>query len=231
MGSLKTNREEYLRIIDGMTFGEDPRQGYFKGALFLHPDLKFQITFPNGWQTQNTQAAVGAISPNKDAIVALGAAGKDAPETALKQFLSQQGVQAGQTSSAAVNGFPAASAQFAAQTEEGVIEGVVTFLSYGGSTYQLMGYTKQGGMASYGSAFQTTINSFSALNDPAALNVQPAKLHLVKVPRDMSVADFNKEFPSTIPVKQVAIINGMDDNGTFKAGQTAKQVTGGVQPK
>src|SRR5712664_3921781 len=37
---LKVGRDEYLQKIDGMTFGEDPRQGYFKGDTFYHPELK-----------------------------------------------------------------------------------------------------------------------------------------------------------------------------------------------
>ena len=42
----KVNREDYLRTIDGIVYGEDPRQGFFKGQLFLHPELKFQVQFP-----------------------------------------------------------------------------------------------------------------------------------------------------------------------------------------
>ena len=70
------NRDQYLQHIRGLTFGEDPRQGYFQGGRFLHPDLRFQITFPQGWQTQNTADAVMAGSPNQDAIIQLALGGK-----------------------------------------------------------------------------------------------------------------------------------------------------------
>src|SRR5437899_4119140 len=43
---VKVNRDEYLGVIDGLVYGEDPRQGYFQGSRFLHPDLKFRLTFP-----------------------------------------------------------------------------------------------------------------------------------------------------------------------------------------
>jgi hypothetical protein len=59
--------------------------------------------------------------------------------------------------------------------------------------------------------------------------VQPARIELVKVPREMSVAEFNAQFPSTVPPEQVAIANGVDPKtGRFAAGRTAKRVTGGV---
>jgi hypothetical protein len=45
----------------------------------------------------------------------------------------------------------------------------------------------------------------------------------------MTVAEFNAQYPSTVPVEQVAIMNGLDPKGgTFTAGQTAKRVVGGV---
>ena len=71
-------RDEYLRQIDGITFGEDPRQGFFEGATFYHPDMRFQLQFPEGWKTQNTPSAVVAVSPKEDAIIQLGLAGTHA---------------------------------------------------------------------------------------------------------------------------------------------------------
>src|SRR5690349_13799399 len=43
-----TNREGYLQHVQGMIYGEDPRQGYFEGTQFYHPQMRFQLTFPTG---------------------------------------------------------------------------------------------------------------------------------------------------------------------------------------
>jgi predicted Zn-dependent protease len=51
LSTRKVGREEFLRVTDGMVYGENPRQGFFQGPLFLHPDLKFQFRFPDGWKT------------------------------------------------------------------------------------------------------------------------------------------------------------------------------------
>ncbi len=114
-----TNRDVYLQHIAGLTYGEDPRQGFFEGSTFYHPDLRFQLTYPQGWQTQNAPDAVVAMSPQQDAIIQLGLAGQTPPQQAAQQFLSQQGVQAGNTSTQPVNGLPAASGYFQAQTRAG----------------------------------------------------------------------------------------------------------------
>ena len=74
-----------------------------------------------------------------------------------------------------------------------------------------------------------SISSFRELTDQSVLNVQPAKVELVRVPRTMTVAEFNRQFPSTVPVEEVAIINGVDAGGSLQGGTMAKRVVGGVR--
>jgi predicted Zn-dependent protease len=223
------NRDQYLQHVQGLTFGEDPRQGFFKGNQFYHPDLKFQVTFPQGWQTQNTAEAVMAGSPSQDAIIQLSLAGKGTPREAATQFLSQQGIKAGNGSSASINGLPAASSYFQAQTDQGTIEGLATFISYGGVTYMLLSYTPSGKLGTYDAAFRQTAGSFSELKDQAALSVTAPKVELVKLPKEMTLAQFNAQYPSTIPIEQLAIINEVDGpDSAIPAGRTVKRVTGGT---
>ena len=93
---MKVEREKYLQMIDGIVYGEDPRQGYFKGDTFYHPELKFQWKLPSGWKHQNTPQAVAAASPKEDAILQLQVAGKMSPDEAAQKLFSQQGIKAGQ---------------------------------------------------------------------------------------------------------------------------------------
>jgi predicted Zn-dependent protease len=69
--------------------------------------------------------------------------------------------------------------------------------------------------------------SFTTLTDPAALAVQPARVELVKLGRDMTIEQFAAQYPSTAPPEVVALINGVDAGGTLKAGTVAKRVVGG----
>ena len=66
---LRYAREEYLPVVAGMTYGEDPRQGYIDGNTFYHPGLRFKLDLPEGWQAQNTPEALAAISPQQDAML------------------------------------------------------------------------------------------------------------------------------------------------------------------
>ena len=102
-------------------------------------------------------------------MVQLGLAGNTPPREAASKFLSQQGMQAGRASTSSINGNEAATSYFQAQTEQGVVQGVVSFISYGGKTFALMGYTPQGKLGNYDHEFRETINSFDALRNSAAL--------------------------------------------------------------
>jgi predicted Zn-dependent protease len=227
---MKVGRDEFLAHVNGMVFGENPRHGYFQGDTFLHPDLKFRLDFPSGWKKQNSASAVVAVSPKQDAAIQLMPAGKMSPEEAARKFLSQEGVKPAQMQGGQ-GGLPPGSSYFEAQTQDGVVNGLVTFVAQGGQTFGIVGMSPPAAMAANDAAFRKTMSSFAPLTDPAALAVQPAKVELVKVPRQMTLAEFNSQFPSTIPVEQVAVMNGLDPKtGTFTAGQSAKRVVGGVTP-
>jgi predicted Zn-dependent protease len=222
----RVDRETYLARLDGMVFGENPRQGFFRGSAFLHPDLKFRIDFPEGWKAQNTAAAVVAVSPQKDAAVQLVPAGKLSPEEARAKFFSQQGVKP----LAAVAGpGRAAAAAFEANTEQGALRGMVSFVSHGGATYGLIGFTPAEKLEAYASTFERSFATFGPLNDAAALAVQPARIELVKVPRDMTIAEFMTAYPSGgAKPEEIALVNGLGPGDRLEAGRTAKRIVGGL---
>ena len=226
---LEVKKDPYLSAINGIVYGENPRQGFFKGNSFFHPDLKFRINFPQGWKTQNTPQAVAGISPGQDAIFQLGATGDPSPQAAAQKLGSQQGVQMTDVRSGNVNNFPAVAGHFQAQTDQGTLAGTAYFVSYGGKTYALLGYTTPEKLSSYDATFQQVIGSFNTLTDPEVLNVQPARLQLVKLTQPMTLDQFNAQYPSSIAADQLALINGVDKGATMQAGQEVKRIVGGVQ--
>jgi predicted Zn-dependent protease len=221
----KVNREAFLRQIDGMIYGENPRQGFFREGLFLHPDLAFQVEFPGGWQTVNQATAVAGVSPRQDAQLQLSPGGAGSPSEALQKFLGQQGVQAGRSTVTTVNGNAAALAPFTAQNQDGsTLAGMVGYIAYGGITYQLLGLTTAAS-GTYDRTFQAFIGSFRRLTDPAALNVKPNRIQITRVRGGTTLAGFNQQYPSAIPIDELALINGLPDgNAPIAAGTSVKRV-------
>lgn len=227
-GSKVVGGDEFLRRLDGMVYGEDPRAGYFEGSLFLHPDLEFMLTFPDGWATQNAADAVTAISTDRDAVIQLRAAEGSAAEAA-RRFLAQEGLQGGAPSTGTIHGNRAVTAEFSAQGgPDESVRGIVTFIEYGGATWGILSYSAAERFASYRPAFVRSRDSFERLTDPAALAAQPLRLQIERAPRAMSLQQFNSEMPSSIPLAELALINGLDETAQLRAGQAVKRVTGTV---
>jgi predicted Zn-dependent protease len=225
LDSARVNQDEYLRVVDGMIYGDNPRQGYFQGTSFLHPDLKFQLDFPSGWKTQNSPSQVAGASAAQDALVGLTPAGQDPPGAALQKFLGQKGVQGGTVNPSPINGNPAAMVQFTATAEDGgQLRGYTAYVSYNGSTYQLLGYTVAGTFATYDGTFRGFIGSFRRLTDPAALGIKPNRILVATVGRAQTLDQFNQANPSVVPVDELALINGMQPGDQLAAGQKVKRV-------
>ncbi len=222
--SLKVGRDEYLRRLDGLVFGADPRQGYFDDdGLFHHPELAFRVKFPQGWRTANYASAVLGLSQSQDAALQLTLA-EGSPAEAATSFGSQNGVTVVASSSQPINGFTAERRSFQATTNEGTLSGTVAFIDFGGNTVQLMGYTTAASYGQYRAVLDQAVTSFARETDPAVLNVQPDRIEIVRLPRRMTVEQFIASYPSAASDEQVRIINGVDPGAVFPAGSLVKRV-------
>jgi predicted Zn-dependent protease len=225
--NLAVKEESYLETIDGIMFGPDPREGFFRGDQFLHPGLRFTVNFPAGWQHANLKQAVVAASPDQDALVQIRAGKGNDPQAALKAFLAQEGVKAGQIGRTA-SSLPSAASEFVATTEQGELAGVVSFIEHGGKLYQVLALTTPAKLGTHGAAFTKVPASFGPLNDPAALAVQPARLRVLRAPRPMTLAQLYRERPATVPLETVALVNQMQPTEPLQSGERVKWVTGGT---
>jgi predicted Zn-dependent protease len=224
---LRVGEDDYLARIDGLTYGVNPRHGYFENTRFLHPELEFRIDLPDGWNTQNLPQVVLAGSPAKDALIQLTLARGKGREAA-DAFFGQEGVTPGRVARETVNGLAAIIGPFEAQTEQGRLGGIAAFITLADRTYQILAYTPADRLRGYERAFRGSIASFSRLTDRAALARQPNRLTIVRIPRSMTLAEFNRAYPSAIPVEELALINQLTDAGAVMAANfRAKRVVGG----
>ena len=172
----------YLRRLDGLVYGKNPRQGYTEGDLFLHPELRFQLRFPSGWQINNQKTVVTAVSPDQQAAIRLSLARAATAQAAAESFFTSPGILPQQTRSVEVGGNPGRIGDFTAQTDQGPLPGTALFLEYRGRIYQIIGYGTPEGWSRMGAGIRSSLLSFTELTDPAALSVQPLRLEIVSLP-------------------------------------------------
>ena len=219
---------EYLRQIDGLVYGEDPRQGFFRDGEFVHPDLRFRFAFPSGWQGQNTKQAVLGVSSRQDAALQLTLAAQRSPDAAARQFETQSGIALTDAGSQNINGLPAVIGSFQANTESGAIAGYAAWIQHDGRTYQLITYAPANSFAAQERTFQQVIRSFGPLRDQAALSAQPSRVNIVQVTERQTLSEFNRRMPSAVNLETLAVINEVSGPSAVLAqGMLAKQIVGG----
>jgi predicted Zn-dependent protease len=225
------NRDAYQRRLDGLVFGLNPRHGYFTGSQFSHPDLRFRITFPDGWTTHNGAQAVVAVSSQGDAAIELSQASEPSADAAARAFMAQEGItSASSTRVSLTGGLPAVSAPFVAATEEGALRGTVLFVEYGGAVYRIVGYAPETRWPSYQGMAEGAQRSFQRLTDPTALNIQPLHMDIVTLVRATTIAQLARERASPATASTLALINQVEVDTPFASGRLVKWVIGLAPP-
>ena len=220
-------RGAYLDRLGGLVYGPNPREGYFIGDRFVHPDLEFDMTFPGGWTGVNERSYVAALSPEEDAAVILRVA-EDATDAraALRSFLAQNGVSGSAVRNDDRDGISVSRAIFTADSDEGTLRGEVGFIGIDGRVYQLLGFANEVTWRQYSGVVAASLSSFTRLTDRQTLDVQPWRLEVVALPEDMSVRDFHVRDPGPVSIEELATLNRLAPDAEVPAGTRLKRVVG-----
>jgi predicted Zn-dependent protease len=224
------NRDAYLQRLDGQVFGTNPREGYFTDGHFAHPDMRFQITFPEGWTTDNGKQAVVAVSAAKDAVIELTLVDGASAEAAARAFLSQEGISSGSPSTKSSHRLPASGSEFTAATEGGTLRGAVLFVEHSRAVFRLLGYAPQERWSENGAAVERALQSFQPLTDPAALAVEPHRINIVRVERRTTIEAHSRLSPSPVSSAALALMNHVDPTTPLEPGRLIKWVVGRPLP-
>jgi predicted Zn-dependent protease len=227
LAAAVVGRDGYLRRLDGLMFAANPREGFFRGTQFLHPDLRFEFTFPTGWATANQKAAVMAMSPNQDAVIRISGAAGSSPAAAAQQFFGGEGVS-GTSSAYTVNGLQAVGGGFTATQQDGTLAGRVMFVAHGGTVLQVTGFGTSDSWSGYAGTVAAAMQTFRPLTDQAALSAQPWHITIVRLDRTMTPQQFAQRYPGPVSADELAIINQVDPDGRYMNQNLAKRVVGQV---
>jgi predicted Zn-dependent protease len=222
--NAKIERDSYLERLDGMVFGDDPREGYFEGNAFLHPGLRFRIDFPDGWETANQDDAVSAHSPGGSALVQVGLSDKSSRDEAEEEFFAEDGLSRDRSWENKVHGLPASWSRFEYEEEGKELRGTVAFVEHEDGIFQVLALSEAASWSEQREDLEEAIGSFARLDDPRALSARASRVRLIRLKEDMTVEQFVEEFPSDAPIETVAMINHVQPGGMLKKGQLAKRV-------
>jgi predicted Zn-dependent protease len=218
-----------MQMIDGMIYGDDPRQGFVEGNTFYHPELKFKFSFPSGWQLENQPAQVNMAPTDGKALMVFTLTSGTSLEQAAGSTLQQLELTAVESKNITVNGMPAIVA-LSNQVNQDESTGQQTtnkvmsyFINCDGTFYVFHGITAEADYNTYNGTFKTTMANFSRLTDVSKLNRKPSKVFIKKVQRAGTLAEaFSNYGIKQDKMAELALLNNLELTDKVQAGRSIK---------
>lgn len=223
-----TNRDTFLSRIDGIMYGDDPKQGVVEGQRFIHPDLKLRFDVPNGYYMVNGTRSVSISGQSGKGEFTAAAYNGDMDAYIRAAFAaltegSQQRIDPGAVTRTTVNGIPAAYAT--ARVNNGSSQVDVTVFAYEfarDSAFHFLTIAQAGS----GAAFNPMYQSLRRISASEAAVVRPRKLVVVTAKRGDTVQSLAARMAyADAPLDRFLVLNALTARSTITAGQKVKLIT------
>jgi predicted Zn-dependent protease len=216
-----TARDTYLGAIAGITYGDDPSEGFTRGRRFVHPKLGFAFVAPDGFTLENTARAV--LGTASGGVEALRLDNVRIPATTtLEDYLASgwiDGLQQGSIEPLTVNGLPAATAT--ARGGEWTFR--VAVIRLGTDLYRLIFATRTL-TPERDQRFHESIESFRRIPSSEAASIRPLHLEIVNSSSEKVDALAGRMAVPERPLETFLILNGLDHGGPLKPNEKYKLV-------
>lgn len=216
------DREPYLKLLNGLVYGEDPSEGYVRGRKFLHPKLGFTFTAPEGFVLDNTPQAVFGVKDSGEQAVRLDVVRIPA-EQKLTDYLQSgwmDNIDTASIEELTINGFKAASA-----TAKGEPWSFRLYaIRFGSEVYRFIFAAKEAS-PELDRSFRETVNTFRRMSLAEIKSARPLRLKIVTVGPNDTVEKLAARMPAhERQVERFRVLNGLDARDKVKPGDLVKLV-------
>jgi len=224
---LAIRKDEYLRKVDGMIYGDNPRQGFVENSVFYHPEMTFQFAIPAGWVVENTPKQVAVGEKDGKAVLYLQAetSGQDLdqylPAKAKALFAQAELLK---STGEAVNRFAARHAFLRVPQDQGEpLAARLSCIRKDGLVYTFIALSAYAAADAYQPVMERAIMSFQGLTDPKLLNRAPEHISLVRPDgRQTLEAMMVRSGVDRKYWKQLAVFNSIRLDAVPESGQLVK---------
>jgi predicted Zn-dependent protease len=189
---LGVKERPYLGHINGLVYGDDPRQGYLEGRTFYHPELAFFFIIPQGWKLINTPAQVVISSADEKAALLLQAEKTEAEllPYAEKKSAEIKGSQFVRADQIHVPGLASYHPLYRiAQQDGSVLSLRLSMIRKGAYVYSFSALASESDFPDFEATFRETAQSFARLTDPAFLKRKPAQIGMLEAPGQQTLQE------------------------------------------
>ena len=213
----KVSRESYLKKIEGLIYGEDPKQGFLENDVFYHPVLKFQLNTPKGWNYQNKPQELEFAPKDGKAILMMTLIPGKSLEEAASNVVEKNNLQVLESNQITVNGLNALSIladvkveQQKQQQQAPTVRTLSYLIQYNDNIYHILGASSVTDFNSYSENFLQTMKNFKELKDASKLNKQPERIRIKPVKQSGTLKQALNSY--NMPEKkqeEISLLNGM----------------------
>lgn len=226
-GGTNRNRDGFLTRLDGLLYGDDPKQGMVQGRQFLHPDLGLKFAVPAGYTMQNGTSAVAISGQSSQAQFTTSAYSGDLSRYVDQAFAAvggaNQRIEYGQIQRTTVNGLPAAYATGRVSANRQVLD--VTVFAYAFANNRAYHFVALA-PAGQSNVFTPMYQSVQRLSGAEAAQIKPRRLRVVTVQRGDTIARLSARMAyDDLKAERFAALNGLSATSALTPGQKVKIVT------
>jgi len=223
----KLERDVYLDHIDGILYGDDPKEGVIHGRQFSHADLRFAFTAPQGFQLANGSDAVQGLGPNDTAMIFDG--GRFTGGGSMSDYISNvwaAKIRLQSLDSVTINGMEAATATASGNTSDGPVFLRLVAIRFDASTlYRFIFLSPAQSASAADPGFRQAAASFRKLSASEAAEIKPLRVRVVTVEPGDSVSSLAKSMAfDDYQEQRFRVLNGLAANETLAAGQRVKLI-------
>ncbi|MCH8569130.1 MAG: M48 family metalloprotease [Balneolales bacterium] len=219
------NERAFMEAINGMVVGPNPREGFVRDGVFLHPELAFRYDLPTGWNVQNQARQVIMFDSNQQGVSIFSfAPNATTARQAVESFTSQEGISVESSTDVTVHGITAHRAIATGTTQQGEqIRFLVQGFIHNGQAFRFINYSLASTFDQYQAQFIGITDSFRTLTDQSVLNIQPVRIQVVTADRTGRFETFlPDEMPMGMSREEVAIMNQLELSEVVTRGQRLK---------
>ena len=221
------NRDQFLQSLDGILYGDDPKQGVIEGNNFLHPDLRLKFAIPNGFSMQNGARAVSIVGSGGQGQFTTGAynGNMTAYIDAAFNGIAGEGksISHGAIERTTVNGLPASYAIARVDSSNGPVD--VTVFAYEfskSSAYHFATIAPAGNAGVFSPMYQ----SMNRLSGAQAAAIRPRKVDVVTVKSGDTISSLSSRMAYTsYQQDRFMVLNRLNANDVLRASQKVKIIT------
>jgi predicted Zn-dependent protease len=224
----KVGRNAYLRHMDGLVFGEDPRQGYVDEGMFYHPQLRFQFPVPRDWKVNNTPSLVQMAPKQGGAAILLSVTPGTSPRQAAINFAEKSRASVIKYDAKTVNGLSAYRLISDIATQGGVLRVMSYFIAKDNYIYVFHGLSTPQSYEAHARLFERTMSQFRPLTDRNRINVKPDRIRIRTAKRADTMGNVLRSLG--VPEKErkeIALLNGKSLNDPIPPNTLIKVVEKG----